>query len=193
MKRNLLILAAVLAAIVAVIWSNRAGDEGGTPAASGMMELQPGADGSSAADPAAPKKGSAAPAFALHTLEDEAEYRVGGSREKALIVNFWASWCGPCDVEAPDLVALHEKYGDKVDLYAVNATNFDKVRNAVEFVREKGFKFPVLKDADGKAGDAYKVFAYPTSFLVDRDGRILERIEGVIPLEKWEELLKQVI
>ncbi|WP_123041211.1 TlpA family protein disulfide reductase [Cohnella candidum] len=189
MKKNWVILIAVVIAVAAVLLGNKLGDNKGSPAASGISEPQPGASPAASLDPAAPKKGSAAPAFDLSTLDGKQNYSVGGARDKVLVVNFWASWCGPCDLEAPDLVTLYGKYKDKVDLYAVNATNYDRLRNAKEFVQEKAFTFPVLTDAQGTAGDAYKVFSYPTSFIVDRNGKILERIEGVIPLDTWEKYL----
>lgn len=187
MKRNGIILIAVLAAVIAVIWSNRGGGDDGAPTASGVME-----PGAAPGTEEAPKKGSAAPSFSLPQLDGTTTFQVGGKRDKALLVNFWASWCGPCDQEAPDLVALYDKYKDKLDLYAVNATNYDKVRNAREFVKEKGFVFPVLTDAEGEAGNAYKVFSFPTSFIIDRNGQISERVEGIISIEDWEKYLDKV-
>ncbi|MBW5445096.1 redoxin domain-containing protein [Cohnella sp. CFH 77786] len=190
MKRNWIILLAVLAAVTAVLLGNRMGKDSDSPAASGVSEPRPGAT-SEALPASAPKKGSAAPSFELASLDGKTSYKIGGERAKVLVVNFWASWCGPCDREAPDLVALYDKYKDRMDLYAVNATNYDRLRNAREFVKEKAFTFPVLTDAEGTAGDAYKVFSYPTSFIVGRDGRILERIEGTIPLATWEQYLDE--
>ncbi|TJY41376.1 TlpA family protein disulfide reductase [Cohnella pontilimi] len=185
MKRNIVILIAVAAAIVAVVWFNQAGNDKSSPAASGGIEAP-------VSDPSTPKKGSPAPAFTLATLDGKATYEVGGKRDKPVIVNFWASWCGPCDMEAPDLVELYDKYKDKVELYAVNATKYDKVWGAKQFVEEKGFTFPVLTDAKGEAGDAYKVFSYPTSFIVDRNGTIRQRIDGVITLKQWESYLDEI-
>ncbi|MFC5700415.1 TlpA family protein disulfide reductase [Cohnella faecalis] len=188
MKRNLFILIIVAAAIAAVfVYTNdkgpKASNAGGT------------AEQGQENDAAKPKPGSKAPAFKLAALDDKlnATYEAGGPRDKVLIVNFWASWCGPCELEAPDLKTLNEKYKDKVDLYAVNATKYDVVRNAKLFVKEHEFTFPVLTDADGKVGDEYKVFSYPISFVIGRDGTIIERIEGVKPLEDWEALLDKAI
>jgi cytochrome c biogenesis protein CcmG, thiol:disulfide interchange protein DsbE len=193
MKRNVLILAVVLAAVVAVVWMNQSGQDKGTPVASrAMNDPSPASDGA-AADPAAPKQGSQAPAFKLGSLVGTTTYEVGGKRDKPLIINFWASWCGPCDREAPDLQALFDKYGGKMDLYAVNATKYDTTRGAKDFVKEKGVSFPVLTDSQGNVGDMYKVFSYPTSFVVDRNGTIRQRIVGVIPLKDWEKYLDEVI
>lgn len=184
MKRNWIILLTVLAAATIFIVSNEM-RQGKQP--------QPPSDSmtASALPDAAPKKGSPAPAFELQALDDTATYRVGGPRDKLLLVNFWASWCWPCEKEAPDLVKAYDRYGDQMDLYAVNATDNDKVRNARVFVEEQGFtKFPVLTDSKGEAGKAYMVFNYPTSFLIDRNGYIVERIEGMMTLEQMEQMIE---
>jgi cytochrome c biogenesis protein CcmG/thiol:disulfide interchange protein DsbE len=181
MKRNVLILVVVLAAVVAVVWVNQSGKDQGTPVASRAID-----------GPTTPKKGSAAPAFKLTTLDGASTYKVGGKREKPVIINFWASWCGPCDREAPDLQALFDRYKGKLDLYAVNATKYDTTRGAKDFVKEKGFTFPVLTDTQGDAGDAYKVFNYPTTFIVDRNGQILERIDGMLALKDWQKYLDEL-
>jgi cytochrome c biogenesis protein CcmG/thiol:disulfide interchange protein DsbE len=188
MKWNVWILIVVAAAIVAVIAMNHNGKDAGTPVASGALESPSDAQ----SDPAAPKKGSPAPAFKLSSLDGSSTYQVGGKREKALIINFWASWCGPCELEAPDLKAVYQKYRSQIDLYAVNATKYDKLRGAKDFVKEQQLPFPVLTDAAGEAGDSYKVHYYPTSFIVDRNGKIRQRIEGVISLEQWEKYLDEI-
>lgn len=193
MKRNWLIWLGAAIVVVLVILANQWGKDEGSPTATGTLQEQPAeAPRQEQQDASAPKKGSAAPAFSLTALDSDTAYQVGGKRDKVLIVNFWASWCGPCDLEAPDLVALYDKYKEKMDLYAVNATNYDKVRNAREFVQEKGFQFPVLMDEKGEAGNLYRVYAFPTSFIIDREGQIVERIEGIIPFEQWEKYLNEV-
>lgn len=187
MKRNWIILMAVLATIAVVIFSNRTGGSGPTPPVAPDSAV-------SALPDTAPKQGAMAPAFELASLDDDGmTYRVGGSRDKLLLVNFWASWCWPCQQEAPDLVKAFDKYKDRLDLYAVNATKYDKVRNAKVFVKEQGFAFPVLTDADGAVGDAYVVNNYPTSFIIDRTGKIVARIEGMTTLDHLEKILDPLI
>src|SRR5690606_35627931 len=107
-KRNALILLGAIAAVIAVVVWQWPGD---------------GPQAESAAT--APLEGEAAPAFSLPGLDGGKVYSVGGRRDKPLIVNFWASWCGPCEKEMPELKALYEKYKDRIDLYAVNATKYD--------------------------------------------------------------------
>lgn len=190
MKRNILILGLVVLAIAAVFLWNDQGEKAAEPSVDNAL-----VDVSLTDIPASPepKKNHYAPPFELSALEGESQYKVGGKRDKVLIINFWAAWCGPCEVEAPDLKDIYEKHKDKLDLYAVNATKYDKLREAKDFVKEQGFVFPILTDAKGDVGDLYKVFYYPVSFIIDRDGVIRERIEGVISREEWEMHLEAVL
>ncbi|MUT68129.1 TlpA disulfide reductase family protein [Paenibacillus sp. NEAU-GSW1] len=137
-----------------------------------------------------PKAGSVAASFELPGL-DEQSYKVGGKQDKLTFVNFWASWCGPCELEAPDLQTLQEKYGKEINLYGVNSTTFDKERAAREFVNEHEFTFPILMDRSGDVTKQYKVSTFPTSFLIDSDGVIRERINGVITIDEWERLIEK--
>lgn len=195
MKRNIIIVALVIAAVIGVIvMNNDKGDNVAKANRNQNIEAPDGnvqdVDGQLAE---APKKGAKAPLFNLSSLDGATAYDVGGKSGKITIINFWAAWCGPCELEAPDLVELYAKYKGDVELYAVNATNYDKLREAKKFVQEQGFTMPVLTDATGAVGDAYKVFSYPTSFIVDRNGVILERIEGVIEKKQWEKYLDKAI
>ncbi|MFS0722905.1 TlpA family protein disulfide reductase [Paenibacillus sp. 1P07SE] len=135
-----------------------------------------------------PKTGNAAPVLDLPNLEDH-PVTVAGERDKLLLLNFWASWCGPCELEAPDLQALHEEHGDRIDLYAINATKYDKERQAREFVDNFGLTFPILMDREGKAVEMYKIGQFPSTLLIDAEGIIRERVTGVISKAEWEQLI----
>ncbi|MGG4143240.1 TlpA disulfide reductase family protein [Paenibacillus algorifonticola] len=137
-----------------------------------------------------PKAGYSAQQFELQAL-DEQMYKIGGEQGKLSFVNFWASWCGPCELEAPDLQELHEKYGDKIAMYGVNSTKFDKERAARQFVLDHEFTFTILMDREGDVTKEYKVNTFPTTFLIDSKGVIRERINGVIPLSEWDRLIEK--
>jgi len=191
LKRNVIIVVLFVVALAGVLVWNLAGD--GKEA----RETKSGPVRSGAGAPAtvAPTVGSLAPGFELSSLDGSTTYAVNpdAPKDKVLIINFWASWCGPCDVEAPDLVKLYEEYKGKVELYGVNATKYDTVRGAKDFVKEKSIPFPVLMDKDGRAGDDYKVFSYPISFIVDRQGVVRERIEGAKSLKDWKAMIERAM
>ncbi|OXM16891.1 TlpA family protein disulfide reductase [Paenibacillus herberti] len=141
---------------------------------------------------AKPKTGYDAPAFSLTGL-DEQTYAVQGARKKPVFVNFWASWCGPCDLEAPDLQELYLKYGDQIDFYGVNSTSYDRERDARKFVDEKKLTFPIPMDRSGDVTKLYKVSNFPTTVLIGTDGKVKDRITGVIPIDQWKQKLDDLL
>ncbi|GMK39606.1 thioredoxin [Paenibacillus sp. CCS19] len=139
-----------------------------------------------------PKAGYPAPVIELPNLQDEI-VTLGGKNDKIQLINFWAAWCGPCELEAPDLQKSFEKYGDKISFLGVNATKFDRERDARNFVDEQKLTFPILMDREGDATDEYKVKSFPTTFVVDNNGTIVERIDGVMTEEDVARIVKQYV
>ncbi|ASA20665.1 TlpA family protein disulfide reductase [Paenibacillus donghaensis] len=131
------------------------------------------------------KAGQLAPAFSLNGT-DGTTYAVGGPRDKALIVNFWASWCDPCKQEAPDLNALSLKYKDVLEVYGVNVTSQDYQGNAERFIKKYELSFPVMFDLKGEVFDKYRGAVFPTNVLIGKDGVIKEVILGVLSPEELE-------
>lgn len=131
------------------------------------------------------KPGTRAPAFSLKGMDGDT-YKVEGKRDMPLILNFWASWCGPCKEEAPDLVKLEEKYAGRLDIYAVNVTFYDKIDEAKEFVENYGYTFPVLLDEKGEVYGKFNGIAFPTNVLIDADGNVRDVIVGTLPPEELE-------
>jgi peroxiredoxin len=126
----------------------------------------------------APKAGFLAPDFSLTTLAGE-QVTLSDLRGKAVIVNVWASWCGPCRAEMPALEAVYREYaGDDFALLAVNATDQDNLNQAAAFVEELGLTFPILVDEDGRVGRMYQVRALPSTFFIRPDGTIEEVVFG---------------
>ena len=112
---------------------------------------------------------SMAPDFTLRTMGGP-NLRLQEQRGQVVLVNFWATWCGPCRKEMPHLNRLYEKYrGSGFTLLGVNVD--DDARNAVELAGKLGVKFPVLLDTDKKASKLYDLSAMPATVLIDRDGR----------------------
>jgi len=127
--------------------------------------------------PPAIDRGVPAPDFALHSLAGDGIVDLDSLRGKVVLVNFWATWCKPCEDEMPAMERLHRALaGSDFELVAISV---DDDRALVEsFVERLGLTFPVLLDPDKEAARAYQTFRFPESLLVGRDGVIVERYIG---------------
>lgn len=139
-----------------------------------------------------PAIGYLAPRITLTALDGKT-YTVDVPRAKPLLINFWASWCGPCEEEAPVLKRLYETYRDQLDLYAVNLTIDDRLDKAKAFVERFQLPFPVLLDTEGTAGKAYWVQGIPTTFFVDRSGVIRHMFIGMPDEEMFEHEVRALL
>lgn len=142
----------------------------------------------------APEIGYLAPSFELETL-DGGTAGIARSDEpgKPAIVNFWASWCDPCRLEAPFLSDLHAKYKDQVEFLGVNVTKYDRLSEAEAFVQQYQIRFPTLLDKEGIVFAQYSVPGYPTSFFIDRHGVIRDIVIGLPGHEEFESKLAKLI
>ncbi|CAM3675514.1 TlpA disulfide reductase family protein [Cohnella lubricantis] len=134
-----------------------------------------------------PRIGAVAPAFTLKGM-DGGSYSLAKFRGKPVVLNFWASWCGPCREEAPLLTKLYQEHGSDLRIVAVNLTDVDSKKDAQQFAAAFGFKFPVLFDESGKAADSYRIRPIPTTFFIDAQGVIQD---GVLGAMTWDELDKR--
>jgi cytochrome c biogenesis protein CcmG, thiol:disulfide interchange protein DsbE len=91
-------------------------------------------------------------------------------------VHFWASWCGPCRVEAPELARLTSELHGRATLVGVDYS--DSVANARRFVARNKWTFPIVVDQNGDAATKYDLSGLPTTFVLDSQGRIVKRLVG---------------
>lgn len=120
-----------------------------------------------------------APNFILETL-DRQEINLSQMRGKVILLDFWATWCGPCRESIPHLIQLHKAYqtnGFEVIGMSMDKGEIEVVRN---FVRAMGIPYPVVITPD-EVSRKYKVTAIPTSIFIDKKGVIRERITGFNP------------
>ncbi len=129
----------------------------------------------------APIKGHPAPDFALKTLDGKT-IRLSEYRGKPVLVNFWATWCGPCRAEFPDFQKAWTDNADKLVIIGVNNTTTDDKTQIPAFLDEYGITFPVVLDESGDTAKAYNILGLPTSVFVDRNGTVNEVFTG--PLNK---------
>jgi cytochrome c biogenesis protein CcmG/thiol:disulfide interchange protein DsbE len=118
-----------------------------------------------------------APDFAVPDLSGQA-VRLSALRGNVVLLNLWTTWCPPCREEMPSMERLFRRLRDRgFVLLAVSQDESGKA--AVDpFVRDLGLTFPVLVDPEHQVGDRFQVWGYPESFLIDREGRVVERVIG---------------
>ncbi len=102
-------------------------------------------------------------------------------RGTPVVLNFWASWCGPCQSEMPVFESMYSEYGDEVHFMMVNLTGGNETADSAEkFIESKGYSFPVYFDSNGQAALAYSVYSIPETYFIDADGNIKGNIKGTL-------------
>jgi peroxiredoxin len=136
-----------------------------------------------------PIVGREAPDFALRNAEGEI-VRLGDLRGKVVFVNFWATWCGPCKEELPDIQKLYdEKRAEGLEVLAVNYQ--DNAEDARAFFTDLGIDLPMLLDSNGAVYDQYRLQGLPDSFFIDRDGNLAAVHYGFLNEDKMRQRLEQ--
>lgn len=132
-----------------------------------------------------------APDFAL-TLNDGRVVRLSDFRGQPVIINFWASWCAPCRVEAPALEEAHVRYKD-LGVVILGINLWDSEEAAAEFRKVYGQTYPSGPDPRGKIAIDYGVSGIPETFFITPDGKIAAKFVGPLPLATMETLLAEML
>ena len=140
-----------------------------------------------------PQKGSVAPDFALKSLPDGKEVRLSSLRGKAVLVNFWATWCEPCKIEMPSLVDLQKKYGPQgLQIVGVAMDDADD-KEINSFAHKMGVNYMVLRGTE-KVGELYGgVDHLPMTYYLDRSGKVVDETEGMAGEATFEDAIKRAL
>lgn len=164
-----------------------------------------GTSGGTAAHPSRPTEEPkvAAPDFTL-TDQYGKTHSLSDYRGQVVFLNFWATWCGPCQAEMPDIQRMYEarggNAGDLVVLGVANPRakdhpgNIDVPADEVKaFLKERGYTYPVVMDTSGDVFATYGVNGYPTTFMIDRDGNVFGYLPGMLTDDMMQEIVRQTM
>ncbi len=174
----ILIIVFVLGMVGAYILYNTLGDSVGsdyptpsdTPANSGVNS------GTQATKPAALK----APDFTVYDQDGNA-VKLSDYFGKPLVLNFWASWCGPCRSEMPAFENAYQQLGSDITFLMVNATGGRETLNSAKaFLQNSGYTLPVFFDTEMDAAMTYQVYSLPTTYFIDADGYLVNHAIGAL-------------
>jgi cytochrome c biogenesis protein CcmG/thiol:disulfide interchange protein DsbE len=208
-RRNTLVLGATLLILAIFAWAGWANWEYRRQEAErqlagvGQGELVP-VPGGGAPEFVSPLTGKPAPAFALNDLSGN-KISLASYRGKAVLINFWATWCGPCRIETPWIVELRQKYAAQgfevlgVDTEGDDLKKSDKAgwakatAAAGKFVAEEKMTYPVLLDGDSISNDYGGLDNLPTSFFVDRKGVVVAAQVGLTSEQDIESKIEKAL
>jgi len=140
-----------------------------------------------------PQKGYLAPDFALKNLADGKDVRLSSLRGKAVLVNFWATWCEPCKIEMPSLVDLQKKYGPQgLQIVGVAMDDADD-KEITTFAHKMGVNYLVLRGTE-KVGELYGgVDHLPMTYYLDRSGKVVDETVGMAGEATFEDAIKRAL
>lgn len=131
--------------------------------------------------------GDRAPDFKVQTMDGK-EVNLSDYKGKKVFLNFWATWCPPCKAEMPHMQAFYEEQPEDVEILAVNLE--ESTEKAADFAKQYELTFPILMDADGTVAETYEVYTIPTTYVLNEDGTVHQKIVGPMDEPMMQELIK---
>jgi cytochrome c biogenesis protein CcmG/thiol:disulfide interchange protein DsbE len=132
----------------------------------------------------------AAPGFSLTDIKGR-KVSLADFKGKVVILDFWATWCPPCKREIPDFISLQTDYASQgLQVVGIALDEPDKV---VQFAHDQGMNYPVLLGTDEIAARYGGISGIPTTFILDKSGKIVERYEGFRPRGVFEDAIKKLL
>jgi thiol-disulfide isomerase/thioredoxin len=132
-----------------------------------------------------------APDFNLNSLDGK-PLTLADARGKVILLNFWATWCGPCRAEVPDLVTLQQRYEGRLQVIGLNVDDEDAAV-VQKYIDETGINYPVAMTPDKVREEYGGIAALPTSFLVDTEGRVVQKHVGLWDLAYFETEIRALL
>ncbi len=177
MKRNNIVLLVVIVVVIGMIIS------------AGRLNRKKAAMGASLQGNGI---GTVAPDFTLTTVDGK-KVKLSDYRGKAVLLNFWATWCGPCKIEIPWFLNMEKQYGPQ-GLVVLGVAMDDDGKNSVEkFSKEMKIDYTVVLGNDDVADQYGGVAGLPTTFYLDRNGRVVKKIEGLADESEIEDAIKAAL
>ena len=182
MKRLGLIVATLISVVAFALFANRATR---IPSARGAKTSQE-------------NKLAASPDFTLKDLDDH-DVSLSQFKGKVVLVNFWATWCGPCKIEIPWLVELQDKYAARGFTVLGVAMDEEGKSAVAPFVQKERFKvggtsqsinYPIALGNDATADKFGGLIGFPTSVLISKDGRVVKRVDGLVSYDEIDKAIQ---
>lgn len=134
-----------------------------------------------------------APDFTVYDAEGN-EVKLSDFIGKPTVVNFWASWCGACQIEMPDFDEMYKEFGEEVNFLMVNMTDGSRetADAAAKFVEDAGYAFPIYYDTKMNAAMTYGVNSLPSTYFIDAEGHAVTRAQGIINAEVLQYAIEMI-